>query len=91
MKIKGIKFLLIKNIKRGFYMAKATGKIVVNTEFCKGCELCVAACPTKVIELGKKLNMKGYLYAVQEKEGCVGCATCAVICPEGAITVYKES
>ncbi len=71
-------------------MAKATGKIVINAEICKGCEVCIAACPKQVIDLGTNMNVKGYLYAVQERAGCIGCATCAVICPEGAITVYKE-
>ena len=32
-------------------MAKFRGAIVVDTEHCKGCSLCVVACPTKVIEL----------------------------------------
>lgn len=71
-------------------MAKAVGKIVINTESCKGCELCIVACPQKTIILGDKLNMKGYRFAVQANPGCVGCATCGFICPEGAITVYKE-
>ncbi len=70
-------------------MAKAVGKIVIDTELCKGCEVCIVACPQKTIILGNEINMKGYLYAVQANPGCVGCATCGVLCPEGAITVYQ--
>ena len=72
-------------------MAKAVGKIVINSEACKGCQLCVEACPQKTIVVGDKLNLKGYAYVVQANPGCVGCATCGMICPEGCITVYKEA
>ena len=37
-------------------MAKFRGAIVVDTEHCKGCSLCVVACPTKVIELNPDVN-----------------------------------
>ena len=37
------------------------GRIVVNELFCKGCELCVDACPQDVIGLAAdRLNAKGY-------------------------------
>ena len=61
-------------------MAKIKGAIVVDTERCKGCNLCVVACPLDVIALNKEVNMKGYNYAWQVKEdtcnGCSSCATC---------------
>ena len=44
-------------------MAKFRGAIVVATEHCKGCSLCVVACPTHVIELNPDVNGKGYHYA----------------------------
>jgi len=44
-------------------MGKIVGAIVVNTDRCKGCSLCVVACPKSVIELaGKKVNVHGYPY-----------------------------
>ena len=46
-------------------MAKIKGAIVVDTERCKGCNLCVVACPLDVIALNKEVNMKGYSYAWQ--------------------------
>ncbi|WP_321480742.1 4Fe-4S binding protein [uncultured Bacteroides sp.] len=71
-------------------MAKIRGAIVVNTERCKGCNLCVVACPVKVISLAKEVNSKGYNYALEYLENtCIGCSACATVCPDGCITVYK--
>ena len=43
-------------------MAKIKGAIVVDTERCKGCNLCVVACPLDVIALNKEVNMKGTVH-----------------------------
>ena len=40
-------------------MAKFRGAIVVDTERCKGCGVCITACPCGVIELAKEVNGKG--------------------------------
>ncbi len=71
-------------------MAKIRGAIVVDKEGCKGCGVCVPACPQTVIALAKEVNGKGYNYAYMENpEKCVGCMNCAIVCPDGVITVYK--
>lgn len=71
-------------------MAKIKGAIVVDTERCKGCGLCVVACPVKIIELAKEVNKKGYSFATQvDDDKCIGCASCAIVCPDGCISVYK--
>ena len=68
------------------------GTIEVNELYCKGCELCVSACPKDVIALDMdRLTPKGYHPATLISEGCTGCAVCAVICPDAAITVFRES
>ena len=71
-------------------MAKIKGAIVVDTERCKGCDLCVVACPLSVIQLAKEVNVKGYNFAQSILEDtCNGCGSCATVCPDGCITVYK--
>lgn len=68
------------------------GAVVVDDLYCKGCELCVATCPQKVLALDEHhLTPKGYHPARLVRGGCTGCAVCAVICPEAAITVYREA
>lgn len=79
----------IKNIRT---MGKFIGAIVVNTDRCKGCSLCVEACPKDVIALArKKVNVHGYPFAeVVSPDDCIGCASCGIVCPDGCITVYKK-
>jgi len=71
-------------------MSKFKGAIVVNTERCKGCDLCVVACPTDVLALSKDANTKGYNFSFMDNpDSCIGCAACAQVCPDACITVYK--
>lgn len=71
-------------------MAKVVGAIVIDIERCKGCELCMDACPANVIMMEHNVNGKGYHFAYAENpELCTGCANCGVICPDGVITVYR--
>lgn len=69
-----------------------TGWIEVNELYCKGCSLCVEACPQDVLRLDmERLTPKGYHPAQMIKETCTGCGICAVVCPDAAITVYRET
>jgi len=70
-------------------MAKVKCDIVIDIEKCKGCEVCIAACPNSVIAMSKKVNGKGYHYSEKVNDECIGCANCAIVCPDGVITVYK--
>jgi 2-oxoglutarate ferredoxin oxidoreductase subunit delta len=70
----------------------ASGRIVINEMRCKGCELCISACPPAVISLERHLNCKGYRPAtlLDPEHLCTGCALCAIVCPDAAITVYRN-
>jgi 2-oxoglutarate ferredoxin oxidoreductase subunit delta len=71
-------------------MAKNRGAVVIDTERCKGCQLCKEACPSKVLSMNIEANSKGYHYAYMEvAEACTGCASCAYVCPDACITVYR--
>ncbi len=71
-------------------MAKVRGAITVDEYKCKGCGLCVVACPTNVIKLAADVNSKGYHFAYMETaEACTGCTSCALVCPDSVITVYR--
>jgi 2-oxoglutarate ferredoxin oxidoreductase subunit delta len=66
------------------------GKVVFNIETCKGCELCIEACPQESLQLSPNINAQGYHYAVLVKDNCTGCINCALVCPDAVITVYRE-
>lgn len=70
----------------------AHGRIEIDVERCKSCQLCLSACPQGVIKLADGLNSKGYRPAVllDPEHKCSGCALCAVVCPDVCITVYRE-
>ena len=67
------------------------GYIELDSEFCKGCEICISFCPKKgVITLSDKWNANGYLPVVYNDNGeCTGCAICSLVCPEVVIEVYR--
>lgn len=69
----------------------AKGRITVDIDRCKGCGLCINACPLNLLELDpNKLNIKGYQpMRIHSPEKCIGCTNCALMCPDAVITVEK--
>lgn len=67
------------------------GSVQFNIETCKGCELCIDACPQESIQLSPGINAQGYHYAVLIRDNCTGCTNCALVCPDAVITVYRET
>ena len=68
-------------------------KVTFREERCKGCELCVSACPKGIIKISEdRLNAKGFRPAeITDQEKCIGCAFCATICPDVVIEVEKDA
>ena len=66
------------------------GLLRVSVDECKGCGLCVEACPPKVIGMSERMNHYGYRTATYAGAGCTACGICFMVCPEpGAITVLR--
>lgn len=66
------------------------GHVEIREDECKGCGLCVAACPNHVLALADKLNRMGYHPSGYTGQGCTACGICFYACPEpGAITIYE--
>lgn len=68
---------------------KVKGKVEINIQKCKGCELCLTACKENVLSLSETINIKGYRYMIANNDLCTGCVNCAIVCPDAVITVYR--
>ncbi len=67
-----------------------TVTITINPEWCKGCYLCVGACPRQVLDIDQNQWLKGFhpVY-VKQIERCTVCRTCELLCPDLAIVVQE--
>ena len=66
-------------------------KITFREDNCKGCGLCVDACPKNLIQISRdRINSKGHHPAeIIDEKACVGCTSCAIMCPDCIITVER--
>ncbi len=66
-------------------------KVTFNEDRCKGCGLCVDACPKKIVHMAAdRINAKGFHPAtVTEMDKCIGCTFCATMCPDVVIEVER--
>jgi 2-oxoglutarate ferredoxin oxidoreductase subunit delta len=66
------------------------GRVVIDRELCKGCFLCVRACPLKVLEEDPQPNSTGtYPSVAAHPEKCIACGNCFEVCPDVCIVVYE--
>ncbi len=66
------------------------GTVIIDSIVCKGCELCIEACPQGSLGLSNQINKNGYTYVELVQDNCTGCINCALVCPDAAITVYRQ-
>jgi len=65
-------------------------RVTIDPNYCKGCGLCIDACPKKILAFSDKINAKGYHYAMcVDQDKCIGCRFCYTTCPDVAITIEK--
>ena len=80
----GIKFTLnldqVMSIK-----LKGKSLVTIFPDWCKGCGICAAFCPAKVMEL----NDQNKAVVVREEE-CINCGFCELHCPDFAIMVKPK-
>jgi 2-oxoglutarate ferredoxin oxidoreductase subunit delta len=70
-------------------MAKK-GRVVINQELCKGCYLCIKACPVQVLGADTQPNSSGsYPSRALNIEKCIACGNCYTLCPDVCIDVYE--
>jgi len=68
---------------------RTLGTVVIDVDACKGCDLCIDACPPSVLEMTThEVNARGYRYPVL-LAGCTGCKICAQVCPDFCFQVYR--
>lgn len=60
-------------------------RISIDTELCKGCEICVDRCPTDVYEMSGE-GVDRYPVAT-DPEDCIDCSKCELLCPDFALDV----
>jgi 2-oxoglutarate ferredoxin oxidoreductase subunit delta len=67
-------------------------QVIIDKNYCKGCELCMKACPQEIIKMSAEINVKGYFYAqVVDQPRCIGCRLCAITCPDIAIEIATNA
>ncbi len=66
-------------------------KLTISSDLCKGCGLCITACPKNLLRLSKdKINKKGHSpVEMTDQDKCIGCAFCATMCPDCVIKVER--
>ncbi len=69
-----------------------SAKVTISVKFCKGCKLCLAACPRKALKLsGKRTHAGVEIVAWDPAVGCTACLLCAAMCPDAAITIEEDA
>lgn len=55
-------------------------EVKIKRDWCKGCGICVAFCPKKVLGLDQQMKVQ-----MLDRENCIKCGQCEMRCPDYAI------
>lgn len=76
--------------KGGVQVAKNEKRWVFDPERCKGCRLCIDACPENILRSSDRTNRSGYrTVEITGQDRCISCGFCALMCPDVAIEVFR--
>jgi 2-oxoglutarate ferredoxin oxidoreductase subunit delta len=67
---------------------RSRGTVTIEVQRCKGCELCIPACPPQVLTMSEATNRIGFRYP-ELHAGCTGCAACLLVCPDFVFEVFR--
>jgi 2-oxoglutarate ferredoxin oxidoreductase subunit delta len=67
---------------------ESRGTVRIAVERCKGCELCIPACPPRVLAMSSARNALGVPYP-ELLPGCTGCGACLLVCPDFCFEVFR--
>ncbi len=66
--------------------------VLIDVDRCKGCALCVAACPKGILALDEtRVNVQGYHPVhLTNPEACTSDAHCARVCPDCVLIILAR-
>ena len=73
-------------------MSRPRRGVSIDASQCRGCGLCILACPVGCLELGDEFNDLGYHPVRYSGDGCRADGLCSDACPApGAIALVEEA
>ena len=91
------------NVRHGSILSRNhTMKLVIDSDRCKGCNLCMLVCPYRIFKEGKDQNERGIIipeldrpercpnYKRKTKKNAV-CEMCILTCPDQALYWDEEA
>jgi 2-oxoglutarate ferredoxin oxidoreductase subunit delta len=67
-------------------------RLNLNTAYCKGCGICIEACPKNAIASSGRIDGKGHVLPQEgDMKRCSGCRLCELVCPDFAIALTEDA